>query len=235
MLNIFIGYDSREDIAYRVAKYSLESRSTIPIKVIPIKQKRLRKEGLYTREQDFLASTEFSLTRFFVPYLMGFSGRAIFFDCDFLWTVDIKELAELFTNEPLQVVKHNYIPKEIEKMDGQIQSIYPKKNWSSMMVFNCEHPKNMILTLDFLNKAHPSTLHQFKWLDESEIGELPLAYNYLEGWYKEEFDGKPKAIHYTRGNVYFKNFQNVEYGQLWKDEYQKMTGQKWNNKLIIRK
>lgn len=243
MLKIFVGWDSREDVAYQVCKYSIESRSSIPVEVIPLKQGELRAAGIYNRPVDSLASTEFTFTRFFVPYLCNFSGNAVFCDCDFLWDCDAAEILDIFQHRfydvndklPIRVVRHNYEPKETDKMDGKKQYLYPKKNWSSMIMWNCEHPANMVLTPEFLNKAAGSTLHQFKWLTDNQIGGLEKKYNWLEGWYHEPQDGKPSIIHYTRGNVYFKDYQDVEYGDLWKTEFEKMTGTPWTDDMILNK
>lgn len=236
MLKIFIGWDSREDIAYQVCKSSILRRSSIDVEVIPLKQHELRASGIYTRELDKLASTEFTFTRFFAPYLSGFSGKAVFCDCDFLWNCDAKEVLDLFDDRfAVQVVKHDYKPEESIKMDGKAQSSYPRKNWSSMILWNCEHPSNMTLTPQFLNKAAGSTLHQFKWLDDEKIGEISHIYNWLEGWYKEPRDGKPSVIHYTRGNIYFKNYQDVEYADLWREEFKILIGQDWTDEMILDK
>lgn len=234
-LKIFIGWDSREDIAYQVCKYSIEKRSSIPVEIIPIKQHELRELKIYNRPIDKLASTEFSLTRFLVPYLSGFSGKAVFCDCDFLWLCDAKEISELFDNRyAAQVIRHNYIPPESVKMDNKVQYQYPRKNWSSMIVFNCEHPSNMVLTPQFIDVAAGSTLHQFKWLHDNEIGGLDHNYNWLEGWYHKT-SYEPKIIHYTRGNVYFKEFQDVDYADLWKSEFKELTGNDWTDDMILNK
>lgn len=233
-LTIYVGWDSREDVAYQVCKFSIERRSSIPIEIIPLKQHELREAGIYTRPIDKLASTEFTFTRFFVPYLSNFSGKSVFCDSDFLWLCDAKEVLSLFDEKyAVQVVKHDYKPKETIKMDGKSQFLYPRKNWSSMILYNCESLSNMILTPQFLNQAAGSTLHQFKWINDKEIGSLNNKYNWLEGHYKEPQDGEPKIIHYTRGNVYFKEFQDVDYGDLWKEEYKMMTGENWTENMIL--
>lgn len=230
---IFVGYDKKEDIAFEVCKHSILSRASIKVEVIPIKQNELRDWEIYTRPIDNLSSTEFTFTRFFTPYLSGFSGKAVFCDCDFLWNCDAKEILDLFDDKyAVQVVKHNYIPKEQSKGTGA-QYNYPKKNWSSMVLWNCEAPSNMVLTPQFLNQANASTLHQFKWLRDEEIGEISHEYNWLENWYKEPKDGKPKIIHYTRGGVWFKEWQHVDYAEEWKKEYEDMTDIKWTDDMIL--
>ena len=134
----FIGYDSKEDIAYRVCKQSLLSNSTIDIKALALKQYELRSRGLYKRNADPLASTEFTYTRFLVPALVNYSGWAVFCDCDLLFLKDVKFLFEnLSDDKAVYCVKHDYSPSEKHKMDGKKQTIYPRKNWSSFIIFNC--------------------------------------------------------------------------------------------------
>ncbi len=235
-LKIFIGWDSREAVAFDVCKYSIESRATIPVEIIKLDRRELIESGIYTRENDPLASTEFTYSRFFVPFLSNFSGQAVFCDCDFLWLCDAKEVLYQFDERyAVQVVQHDYWPTEQSKMDGKIQTNYPKKNWSSMILWNNEHPKNMTLVPQFLNQASGSTLHQFKWLKEKHIGNLPVKYNFLEDWNNRFEHGDPAIIHFTRGNVYFKDFQDVDYGEVWKREFESMSGQKWDKSMILDK
>lgn len=223
MLKIFVGWDAREDVAYQVCKKSIYDRSSIEVEVIPLIQSELRTEGCYKRLPDEKAATDFTFTRFFVPYLMNYSGKAVFCDCDFLWDCDAKEILDLFDPQyAVQVVKHNYVPTESIKMDNKVQYQYPKKNWSSMILWNCEHPDNMKLTPEFLNQAAGSTLHQFKWLKEVDVGEISHIYNWLEGWYKEPKDGTPKVVHYTRGGPWFLEYQDVDYAELWLQELKKL-------------
>ena len=179
----FIRYDSKEDIAYRVCKQSLKNKASIDIKVIALKQYELRSKGLYYRNTDPLASTEFTYTRFLIPALMNYNGWAVFCDCDLLFLTDVSLLFNNLSEEKaLYCVKHDYSPTEKHKMDGKKQTLYPRKNWSSFIVFNCSHPSNKILTVDLANKESGSYLHQFKWLKDSEIGSLDERWNWLEGW-----------------------------------------------------
>ena len=146
-MKIFIGYDSREDIAYEVCKHSILARNPTA-EVIPLKRQELIDEGLYTREVDPLSSTEFTFTRFLIPHLMNYEGWALFCDCDFLFTVDVNEIFNCADNQyAVMVVKHDYTPEEGVKMDGQKQLPYPRKNWSSLVLWNCGHPSNQKLTL----------------------------------------------------------------------------------------
>jgi lipopolysaccharide biosynthesis glycosyltransferase len=216
---VFIGWDSREPAAYEVAYFSLRRRSTIPIEITPIKLDDLRSRGLYWRAQDPLASTEFTYSRFLTPYLAGFSGFALFCDCDFLWLADIAELWNLCdSNKAVQCVQHDYQPKEATKMDGQIQTTYPRKNWSSLMLFNCAHPAVRRLTPEVVNTESGAYLHRMNWVRDDEIGALPTEWNWLEGWNAVPANGTPKAVHFTRGGPWFEQWQNVDYGDLWQAE-----------------
>lgn len=216
---IFIGWDSREDIAYQVAKQTILDTATIPVDIQPLKQKDLRKAGLYTREVDKLASTEFTFTRFLLPELCNFKGWALFIDCDFVFKNDIKELFDQRKEQyAIMCAQHDYTPKEGSiKMDGQVQQQYPRKNWSSMMLVNCGHPSNSVVTKDFVNDERKTGayLHRFSWLLDKQIGEISHEWNWLVGWYKEPEDGTPKALHYTEGGPWFKEYRNCEYALEW--------------------
>ena len=112
----------------------------------------------------------------------------------------------------------DYKPKERHKMDGQKQTIYPRKNWSSFIVFNCEHPSNKKLNIDLVNSESGSFLHQFKWLNDDEIGSLDERWNWLEGWTSNSNKSHPYAIHYTRGGPWFDEWQDVEFAKEWLQE-----------------
>jgi hypothetical protein len=211
-MKVFVGYDAREDIAYRVCEYSIKKHQPTA-EVIPLVQDDLRALGLYWREKDALASTDFSLTRFLVPALMNYQGWAVFCDCDFLWTDDIQKLFDLRDEtKAVMVVKHDYTPVEGIKMDGQQQHIYPRKNWSSMILWNCGHPSNKYLVPDAVNAETPQFLHRFQWIRDHYIGEVDKEWNWLVNWYK---DGTPKAIHYTEGGPWFDNYKDWDYADIW--------------------
>jgi len=214
-MKIYVGYDSREDIAWQVCRYSLLRHASEELPVFPLKQATLRELGLYTGPIDAKASTEFSLTRFLTPYLAAYDGWSAFVDCDFLYTADIRTLLPtLDPGKAVYVVKHDYQPRHAVKMDGKAQTVYPRKNWSSFMVFNGAHPAVKALTPSLVNSENPAYLHRFSWVADDQIGELPLTWNFLEG----ECDPPkktPNAIHYTNGGPWFQEWQNVGYGDLW--------------------
>ena len=230
MKNIYIGYDTREDIAYQVSKFSLTNKST-DIKVHPLKLTELRDKQLYWRDEDKLGSTEFTFSRFLVPELNNFKGWALFCDCDLLFMEDVNNLFALTDDQyALMCVKHDYNPKEGTKMDGKQQTIYPRKNWSSVVLWNCGHESNKKINRELVN--NPDTtgkyLHRFSWLEDHEIGSIPHHWNWLAGWYEEPKDGTPKAIHYTEGGPWFENYRFCEYHQLWKDTLSEMMANKSN-------
>lgn len=228
-LKIYVGWDSREDIAYQVCKKSIRQTATVPVNIVPLKQKTLRTAGLYSRPVDTLASTEFTFTRFLVPRLMGYKGWALFIDCDFLFLDDVKKLFDQRNDKyAVMCAQHDYTPKEGVKMDGKAQTIYPRKNWSSMMLINCGHPSNLNLTDQLVNDEYKTGayFHRFSWLQDREIGKLSHEWNWLVGWYNEPADGKPKMIHYTEGGPWFENYRFCEYDQIWKDELSEMMKSK---------
>jgi len=215
-MRIFIGYDSRENIAYQVAKASLLKHSSIPLEITPIVQNDLRYRGIYQREPDALSSTEFSFTRFLTPYLAGYKGWALFCDCDFLFRGDIAAITDYMDGaKAVMCVPHEYKPTEAVKMDGKAQHQYPRKNWSSFVLFNCEHPQVKMLTPEVVNTQTGMYLHRFQWLTDDLIGELPIAFNYLEGWHTKNDCPNPIAVHFTRGGPWFNEWQNVEYAAEW--------------------
>ena len=224
-MKVFVGWDSREDIAYQVCKHSIVSKQP-NAEVIPLKQNELREQGLYWRDVDKLASTEFTFTRFLIPELAHYQGWALFMDCDMILTTDIKELFDQADDRyAVMCVQHDYTPREGIKMDGQQQTIYPRKNWSSVMLVNCGHPSNAVLHKELVNDPEISGayLHRFSWLKDEEIGELGHTWNYLVGVY-DDID-VPKLIHYTEGGPWFENYRDCEFHQLWKNELQDMMNE----------
>jgi len=221
-MKVFVGYDTREDIAYQVCKHSI-LRYQPEAEVYPLKQQELRDAGWYTRPIDKLASTEFTFTRFLVPELSQFNGWAVFMDCDMILTTDIQELFDQADDQyAVMCVKHDYKVKEGTKMDGQKQTVYPRKNWSSMVLFNCGHPSNAVLTQQLVNdpEVNGAYLHRFSWLNDEEIGELDHTWNYLVGVYNDI--ESPKLIHYTEGGPWFENYRYCEFHNLWKQQLQEM-------------
>ena len=215
MINVFIGYDSKERVAYNVLSHSIIQKSTKPVAITPIALNNLKDD--FVRERNALSSTEFSFSRFIIPHLMNYRGWALFMDCDMLMFEDIAELWRLRDDKyAVQVCKHDYVPKNTTKFLGQTQTAYPKKNWSSFMLMNCA--KCSALTPDYVNSATGLELHQFKWLESDDlIGSLPLEWNWLVGEY--EYKDDVKNVHFTEGGPYFEQYKGCDYTIDWFNDY----------------
>lgn len=211
MIRWFIGWDKDEAAAAHVMAHSLQRRASIPVAVTFINRSSLR--GIYKRERTSLESTDFSLTRFLVPYMCGYEGWAVFSDCDMVVRDDPAKLwAWRDDRFSVQVVKHTHIPTEDTKFLGQTQSKYEKKNWSSVMLFN--NAKCKALTPAYVNTASGLDLHQFKWLEsDDQIGDLPSHWNHLVDYDKHDIDAS--LVHYTKGGPYFEEYRNCDYHQDW--------------------
>lgn len=218
MIRVMIGYDAVESVAYHTLVQSIMEHTSEPVSITPIKLSML---PMYTRERDPKQSNEFSFTRFLVPYLCNYEGHALFMDCDMLFRTDVSELWDLIDeSKSVQVVKHDYTPKTQVKFLGAIQYQYPRKNWSSVMLFNCGHEHCKRLTPDYVNKTTGLNLHRFHWTHEDYIGSLPVEWNHLVGEYHENPDAK--IVHWTIGGPYFDDYMDVEFSDEWFDMAMKM-------------
>lgn len=212
-IRIFIGYDHREAVAFNVLSFSIHKRASRPVAITPLMTYQL-KEVLW-RERDPLQSTEFSFSRFLVPFLAGFRGWALFMDCDMLMLDDIANLWALRDERfAVMVVKHNHVPQESKKFLGQAQSKYKKKNWSSVMLMNCA--KCTALTPDYVNEASGLALHRFQWLPSDDyIGVLPHQWNHLVDYDAPVDVSQISNLHWTKGGPYFTEYRNSSYADLW--------------------
>ena len=223
-LRVFIGYDSREPVGYHVCAHSILMRASELVAVIPLRQDTLRAQGCYWRPIDTKASTEFSLTRFLVPYLSNYEGYSVFMDSDMLVRCDMVEVLRDILRQPTSdrcvwVCQHDYTPKQGTKMDGKTQTVYPRKNWSSLMVFANAQCK--MLTPEYVNTATGLQLHRFQWLRDDQVGSLPLDLNWLVGEYEK--NPHAKILHYTNGLPCFLDYERCDHADLWWDEYSRMT------------
>ncbi len=218
-MRIYIGWDQREEAAFDVARDSAESFGH---EVIPLRAETLRTAGILTRATDRRGnlfdlrsgeaqSTEFNLTRFAVP-LLAHSGKCLYVDCDVIFLRDPAWLAKEYIR-PVSVVKHALPQLSSVKMDRQDQRIYPRKLWSSVMLFNCDHPANRRLNLSVLNNWHRDDLHALRWLADDEIGELPPEANWLVG--VQPKPENPIIAHYTLGTPDMKGHEHDEHSELW--------------------
>lgn len=203
MINIFIGYDHREAIAYHVCSNSIIRHSTKPISLTPLALKNLQDY----EEKHTDGSNQFIYSRFLVPHLMNYQGWAIFMDGDMIVRDDINKLWELRDeSKAVMVVKHEYQTKMSEKYLGAKNENYPRKNWSSVILWNCGHPANKSVTPEFVQNATGAQVHRFTWLSDDLIGELPKEWNWLDVEYQWNPDAK--LVHYTLGTPCFHEFAN---------------------------
>lgn len=221
MIRIFIGYDPREAVAYHVLAHSVLARSSMPVQFVPLSLSNLRQ--VFNRDKHPLQSTEFSFSRFLVPYLSGYEGWSMFCDCDMLMIDDVARLWALRDDKfAVQVVKHEHRPKESIKFLDAPQSQYEKKNWSSVILFN--NSRCRALTAEYANTASGLELHQFKWLgDDALIGGLPARWNHLVDYDPSLPPNEISFLHYTEGGPYFAKYRDCGYADLWRAERDQMN------------
>lgn len=218
-IRFFIGYDSREPVAWHVFSHSILRRASVPVSLIPLVQDQLRRSGLYTRQRGITESTEFSLTRFLVPALCDYRGIGIFADCDMLCLADVADLLPAIETmqsrgDAVSVVQHHYTPAPGLKMDGQPQTVYPRKNWSSFMIFDAARCRN--LNPAYVNGATGLELHRLLWVKDEQIGSLDPTWN----WLVEELPPNPQAkiLHYTLGGPWFRDHAKCSRADDWRQE-----------------
>jgi lipopolysaccharide biosynthesis glycosyltransferase len=221
MLKIFVGFDAAiEPIAYHTFCQSVIEKASIPVSFTPLALNTLN--GYKETHGD--GSNAFIYSRFLVPYLCDYKGYAIFVDGDMLCRTDIKELMDIV--DPLaavSVVKHDYKTKYPTKYLGFKNEDYPRKNWSSVMVWNCDQFKNKQLTPEYIMKASGKELHRFEWLDNQFInlvGEIPKEWNWLVSEYGYNPDAK--LVHFTLGTPCFTGYKNCDYANEWWETYHSM-------------
>lgn len=227
VLKVYIGYDSREQKCYDVAAHSLLWHASQPVCVTPIDLLRNEMWGLLRRPRktvngqmfdtlsDAPMSTEFAISRFLTP-LLAQKGWALFVDSDVVFLDDVAKLfAFADPRYAVMCVKHGEQVGEGTKMDGQQQTTYVRKNWSSVMLFNCEHPANYGLGLAMLNQRPGRDLHRFCWLFDDYIGALPAEWNWLVG--VQPKPAVPKLAHFTLGGSWFNDWKGAEHDDIWNE------------------
>jgi len=210
IIPIFIGYDPREAIVFHVCSNSIIRQSTRPVQIIPLAL-NLFKDYEETHQD---GSNAFIYSRFLVPYLMNFKGHAIYIDGDMILRDDISKLWDL--RNPffdVQVVQHNYKTRMPVKYLGSKNEDYPRKNWSSVIIWNCNSQVNRLLTPEYIMNSKGSHLHRFEWIDNESIGALPIEWNWLPDELGENADAK--LLHYTLGAPCFNEFKNTEMNSYW--------------------
>lgn len=213
-INLVVGFDQREAVAYHVFCQTIIDRASMPVQFLPLAENTLNNY----KEVHTDGSNKFIYSRFLTPYLMNFSGWAIFADGDMVCQADISELWSLRDEtKAVQIVKHDYKTKATKKYLGNKNEDYPRKNWSSLILWNCSHPENAILTPEFIQRQPGSYLHRFSWLEDSLIGELNASWNWLAIEYPENPDAK--LIHYTLGTPCFKDYAKEPMSDIWRKNY----------------
>ena len=209
MLDIYVGYDPRESVAFHVLAHSLLRRSSVPLSVSPLVRSQLG--SIYTRPRGPIESTEFSMTRFLVPYLSGYAGWSLYMDCDMLCRTDIADLAaesERHADKAVVVCNHDYVPKSERKFLDQVQTKYARKNWSSLMLMNCAKLK--LWTKETVETQSGAYLHRFQDIPDEEIGEIPNTWNTLD-WMDED----TRLVHDSSGGPRFEQCRDHPYGAAW--------------------
>jgi Glycosyl transferase family 8 len=226
MVRLFIGYDPREAVVYHVCVNSIVRHASQPVAVTPLALKNLA--GYVERHRD--GSNQFTYSRFLVPELMGWAGWALYIDGDMLLRADIAELWSLRDDaKALLCVQHDYKTKLREKYLGAKNEDYPRKNWSSVMLWNCAHPANRRLTAEFVQKASGAQLHRFSWLADELIGALPIEWN----WLPDELgpNAQAKLLHWTLGAPCFEEFADAPMAEEWHAERRLMNHSEQREKL----
>jgi hypothetical protein len=194
MIRLFAGFDPREAIAFHAFTNSVLQHATVPVAITA-----LTEAALGDQQRD--GSNAFTYARFLVPSLCDFDGWAIFADGDMIVDRDLEELWGCRTEGyAVQVVKHEYRTKHSVKYRGSTlqcpNTSYPRKNWSSVILWNCGHPSNRVLTKDYVSGMTGAHLHRFQWLKDEEIGSLFPTWNHLVD---EDPPGEAALRHYTLG------------------------------------
>jgi len=214
MIKIFIGYDPVEPVAYHTCVNSIIRRASEPLEITPLALNNLK---VVYDERHTDGSNGFIYSRFIVPYLCGFIGEAIFMDGDMTLTTDIAELWALRNlTKAVQVVKHDYKTTAAVKYLGAKNEDYPRKNWSSLMIWNNAHYGNRRLLPETVAEMTGAQLHRFSWLKDEVIGELPPEWNWLDT--EMEYNSKAKLIHYTLGTPCWYNYSHTDHSGQWHDE-----------------
>jgi lipopolysaccharide biosynthesis glycosyltransferase len=211
---VFVGKDPRENVAYHTFCESVSSRTDAHVSFHPLTARHTKRYGL---ERD--GSNSFTYLRFLIPWIMGFRPGewAIWADGDMICLADILELWRLRDySKAVMVVKHDYQTKQETKYLGAANRNYARKNWSSLMLWNCAHVGNRGLTPEYVRKHDGAHLHRFAWLEDYRIGEIPKEWNHLP--IELEPNPEAKLVHYTLGTPCFSEYANCEYAGEWHHE-----------------
>ena len=217
MIRIITGFDQREAVAFHTFYQSIISNSSTPVQITPLAINTLREY----RETHSDGSNAFTYSRFLTPYLCNYEGWAIFADGDMVCQADITELWNLRDDsKAVQVVQHDYETKQTIKYFDQPNANYPRKNWSSVILWNCAHLAHRLLTPAFVAGSTGAFLHRFSWLQDEQIGSLPKEWNWLAIEYED--NSKAKLVHYTLGTPCFKKYAQTAMSETWWSNYRSL-------------
>lgn len=216
-ITLVVGFDQREAVAYHTFCQSVLEKASLPVQFIPLAENTL----VGYKETHTDGSNKFIYSRFLTPYLCNFGGWAIFADGDMVCQADIKQLWDLRDeSKAVQVVQHDYRTKAHQKYLGNKNENYPRKNWSSVILWNCGHPAHRLLTPEFIQQQKGAYLHRFSWLSDEQIGALPREWN----WLAIEYEDNPQAklVHFTLGTPCFKDYADTAMADIWKSAYRRV-------------
>ena len=214
-LRIFVGYDPREAVAFHVCVNSIIRHASVPVSITPLALDTLA--GCYS-EQHTDASNTFVYSRFLVPYLCGFKGQALFLDGDMIVKDDVAKLFGMIRNEAdVAVVKHDYATKFPVKYLGAKNEDYPRKNWSSVVLWNCANFPNRVLTPEFVSGQTGAFLHRFQWLEDWRIQGLPAEWNWLVS--EQPHNDDAKLLHFTVATPCFDDYSACDHAEEWHNEF----------------
>lgn len=209
---LYVGFDPREAVAYTVFCQSVIEQASMPVAFIPLHAPmvKLNRPG----------SNAFTFSRYLVPWLCDYRGWALFVDGDMIVTTDIAQLwrqrEEHAINTAMVVEKHDYRTRHAKKYIGSTLECanedYPKKNQSSVILWNCGHFAHRALTPALIENAPPAYLHRFEWLKSEHIGQLAPGWNHLIG---EDAPGSAHLHHYTLGVPGIKHYADDYASWTW--------------------
>jgi len=218
---IYVGYDSRFPLAYEACERSIKKFAPNVV-VKALKKDELQANNLYQREDENESSTEFTYLRFLVPYLEGYHGHAIYCDSTMMWRADPREMTKhINSHQAAAVVQHNFTSCPSDTKLGDLPQVYyPRKNWASVILFNCSHPDSRRLIPKEVRDQTAKYLLEFDWIEKpSNLGLIPLEYNYLLGYYSSPVsDSDIKAVNYTDGGPWDVNYRHLDFADEW-DSY----------------
>lgn len=222
MMPVFVGYDEREAAAINTCVSSIIRRASRPVSITYLAKNQINFTNPKKLKEGYPQSNAFIFSRFLIPYLQNFNGWALFIDGDMILLDDVTNILNHTDSKyAVMVVKHDYKTKFPIKYLGAVNQDYPRKNWSSVVLWNCGHPANKVLTKEYVENSTGEHLHRFQWLSDDEIGELPKEWNWLEAEYPYNKDAK--LVHWTVSGPYFHETEHCDYSEQWRNEYLAMT------------